>query len=344
MDVQKKYLSVIIPCYNSSEYMRVSIESALAGGEDVEVIIVDDGSTKDNTFEIAKEYEQKYPTIVKAVHQENKGHGGAINTGLTHATGEFIKVVDSDDWLDYDSLMYVLNTMKGFTDKKPDIYFTNFVYEKEGKKHKKRVHLENVFPTDKFFDWEHSGKLLVDQYILMHNIIYRREMLEECKLNLPEHMFYVDNIFVFDPLPFSHVLYYSDVNLYRYFIGREDQSVNETVMVGRVDQQIALTKRVIKTYIEREELCKQQKKCHRYIMKFMQIMLTLCNILLIIANTEESLKKKDDIWKYIEEQDARLYKKLRYSFLGIIMNLKGKAGRGFIVWGYTSLNKYIGWN
>ena len=78
MSENKKYLSVIIPCYNSAEYMHVSIESALVGGEDVEILIVDDGSTKDNTYEIAKKYEEKYPTIIRAITQENKGHGGAV--------------------------------------------------------------------------------------------------------------------------------------------------------------------------------------------------------------------------------------------------------------------------
>lgn len=80
--------------------MRNCIESLLPGGEEVEIIIVDDGSTKDRTAEIADEYAAKYPTIVKAVHQENGGHGQAVNTGLKNATGLYFKVVDSDDWLD----------------------------------------------------------------------------------------------------------------------------------------------------------------------------------------------------------------------------------------------------
>ena len=77
--------------------MEKCIQSVLAGGEDVEVIIVDDGSTKDETAKIADEYAAKYPTIVKVVHQENGGHGQAVNTGLAHATGKYFKVVDSDD-------------------------------------------------------------------------------------------------------------------------------------------------------------------------------------------------------------------------------------------------------
>ncbi len=66
-----KILSIAIPCYNSEAYMRKCIDSLLSGGEDVEILIVDDGSTKDNTAEIADEYEKNYPGIVKAIHQEN---------------------------------------------------------------------------------------------------------------------------------------------------------------------------------------------------------------------------------------------------------------------------------
>lgn len=98
-----KYISFAIPCYNSEEYMDKAIESILKGGEDVEIIIVNDGS-KDRTSEIAKRYEREYPTIVKAVDKENGGHGDAVNTGLEHATGLYFKVVDSDDWVDEASL------------------------------------------------------------------------------------------------------------------------------------------------------------------------------------------------------------------------------------------------
>ena len=67
-----KLLSIAIPCYNSQDYMENCIESLLVGGEEVEILIVDDGSS-DRTAEIADDYARKYPTIVKAIHQENKG-------------------------------------------------------------------------------------------------------------------------------------------------------------------------------------------------------------------------------------------------------------------------------
>ena len=76
-----KLLSIAIPCYNSQDYMRHAIETLLAGGEDVEILVVNDGS-KDKTADIAAEYQQKYPTIVRAINKENGGHGDAVMTGL----------------------------------------------------------------------------------------------------------------------------------------------------------------------------------------------------------------------------------------------------------------------
>ena len=93
-----KLLTVTIPCYNSSEYMEKSIRSALTGGDRVEIIVVDDGSS-DNTLEIANKYQKKFPDIIKVVHQENGGHGEAVNTGIKNATGLYFKVLDSDDCL-----------------------------------------------------------------------------------------------------------------------------------------------------------------------------------------------------------------------------------------------------
>ena len=73
-----KLITFTVPCYNSQEYMRHCIESLLKGGEEVEIIIVNDGST-DGTSMIAHEYEEKYPTVVRVVDKENGGHGSGVN-------------------------------------------------------------------------------------------------------------------------------------------------------------------------------------------------------------------------------------------------------------------------
>ena len=133
-----KYISFAIPCYNSEAYMAQAIESILPGGEDVEILIVNDGS-KDRTSEIGKEYEEKYPGIVKLINKENGGHGDAVNAGLSHASGKYFKVVDSDDWVDRISLMKILNVLKNFEEEEQevDMLIANYVYEKVGMEHKK---------------------------------------------------------------------------------------------------------------------------------------------------------------------------------------------------------------
>ena len=234
-----KLLSIAVPCYNSEAYMGKCVESLLAGGADVEILIVDDGST-DKTGNIADEYEAKYPGIVKAIHQENGGHGAAVNTGLSHASGLYFKVVDSDDWVKESAYQKILQTLREAAGANPvlDMLISNFVYEKEGEKKHKVMKYHHALPKDRLFTWDEVRHFHKGQYILMHSVIFRTKLLKECGLRLPEHTFYVDNLFVFEPLPYVKTMYYLDVNFYRYYIGREGQSVNEQIMISRIDQQI----------------------------------------------------------------------------------------------------------
>ena len=194
-----KLLSIAIPCYNSEAYMEHCINTLLTGGDEVEIIIVDDGSQKDRTPEIADEYERRYPGICRAIHQENGGHGQAVNTGLKNATGVFFKVVDSDDWVNEEAYQKVLETLRKFVygQETIDMLVTNFVYEKEGAKRKKVMNYHTAFPKDKVFTWKDVKFFMTGQYILMHSVIYRTELLRQCGLELPKHTFYVDNIFVY---------------------------------------------------------------------------------------------------------------------------------------------------
>ena len=258
-----KYISFAIPCYNSEAYMEKAINSILPGGDDVEIIVVNDGS-KDGTQEIAERYQEKYPNIVKAVQKENGGHGDAVNYGLAHATGKYFKVVDSDDWVDEDSLLKILEAVKDFTNanSEVDMIISNYVYEKVGMEHKKVIRYDNVLPENQIFRWDDIGRFRLDQYILMHSVIYRTQMLKLCQLKLPKHTFYVDNIYVYYPLPHVRTLYYLNVDFYRYFIGREDQSVNEKVMISRIDQQLFVTKSMIAMYELRMITSKKTPQVH----------------------------------------------------------------------------------
>ena len=338
-----KLLSIAIPCYNSADYMRHCIETLLPGGEEVEIIIVDDGSTKDETAKIADEYAARYPGIVKAVHQENGGHGEAVNTGLRNATGIYFKVVDSDDWVDAESYQKVLQKLSELVHEgnMVDMMICNYVYEKQGAKRKKTVRYTTAFPEDQVFTWNDVRHFHLGQYILMHSVIYRTQMLKTCGLELPKHTFYVDNIFVYYPLPYVKTLYYMNIDLYRYFIGRSDQSVNEQVMISRVDQQIKVNKIMIDQYDLRTI---QNPKLRKYMISYLDIMMTVSSIMLIRSGTPESLQKKKDLWQYLKKKDAGLFYKLYFGIFGRAMNLPGKGGRKVSVIAYKLANKVMGFN
>ena len=338
-----KLLSIAIPCYNSANYMRNCIESLLPGGEEVEILIVNDGSTKDHTAAIADEYEQKYPTICRAIHQENGGHGEAVNAGLRNATGIFFKVVDSDDWVNDEAYEEVLNTLRDFVygGDTLDMLITNFVYEKQGAKHKRVMQYRTALPKREVISWKDVKVFMLGQYILMHSVIYRTEMLRDCGLELPKHTFYVDNIFVYHPLPHVNKMYYLDVNFYRYFIGREDQSVNEQVMIGRIDQQIRVTKLMLGYY----DIAKiTNRKLRHYMVRYLEIMMTISSILAIKSGSEENMAKKKELWTSLRKTNLPLYLRLRWGFLGQGINLPGESGRRVSIAGYKISQRFFGFN
>ena len=332
-----KYISFAIPSYNSQDYMSRAIESILSGGEDVEIIIVNDGS-KDGTLQIAQEYKEKYPDIVKVVDKENGGHGDAVNSGLANATGKYFKVVDSDDWVNEEALLRILSFLKELEkeDKEIDMLVSNYVYEKVGAAHKKCIHYRNVLPQNRIFTWDEIGRFRLDQYILMHSVIYRTSMIKLSQMTLPKHTFYV-----YYPLPNVRKIYYMDVDFYRYFIGREDQSVNEKVMISRVDQQIFVTKTMIDMYQLRDI---ESRKLRHYMVNYLAIMMTVSSILLIRSKKQENLEKKRELWKYLKKKDLKTYLRIRYGILGQTMNIPGRPGRRISSLAYSVARRIIGFN
>lgn len=341
-----KLLSVAIPCYNSESYMRKCIESLLPGGEDVEIIVVNDGSTKDNTAAIADEYAARYPGIVKAIHKENGGHGSAVNTGIENASGLYFKVVDSDDWVKEEAYMQILDKLRELAGggQALDMLISNYVYEKEGESRKKVMHQRRILPQDKIFTWEDCRHFTKGHYILMHSVIFRTQLLRDCGLKLPEHTFYVDNLYVFEPLPFVKNMYYLDVNFYRYYIGREDQSVNEKVMISRIDQQLRVNKLMIDYFVEHKAELIKTKRLYQYMRNYLEIIMTVSSILLIKGDTPEYLEMKKELWQYLKKKDKGLHFHLRNGIMGGAMNLPGRGGRKISVEGYRICQKIFNFN
>ena len=323
-----KLISFVVPCYNSSSYMHHALDTILEIKEDIELIIVNDGST-DDTLKIAKEYQKKYPQVIKVIDKENGGHGSGVNAGLGIASGKYFKVVDSDDWVDTSSLKKVVATLKK---QDIDMLIVNYVYEKEGSP--KEMGYLNVFKENEIFTWQEVGHFKVSEYLLMHSVFYKTSLLKEIHLTLPEHTFYVDNIFVYYPLPFVKTMYYLNVPLYRYFIGRTDQSVNERVMIGRVDEQIKVTKMMIDFF---DPLTIEPKSLQKYLIHYLDIMMTISTILLKLANTKEANLKSKELWNYLKEKNKTVYKKLKIARLA-------KLPRFISVPGYKIARKIFKFN
>lgn len=336
-----KKISFTVPCYNSQDYMERCIESLLVGKDDVEIIIVNDGS-KDNTKKIADRYQKKYPSIVKVIHKENGGHGSGVNAGLKAATGKYFKVVDSDDWLDKDSLLTLLDKIgeKGIN---PDLFVCNYVYDHLYENTQRVMHYKNIFTENTVCTWNDLGHFKPSQYMIMHSLVYKTSVLRKSKVELPEHTFYVDNIIAYQPLPYVNSIMYLDLDLYHYFIGREDQSVNEKVMVGRVDQQIKVTK-IIATCADLEKIKEQSYKLYKYLLSNVSMMMTISSVLLLMKGDEEAYQKREELWSFIKNENPDLYKRLKYTKLAGFTYLPGKVGSFITLKGYKIAQKIYKFN
>ena len=224
-----------------------------------------------------------------------------------------------------------------------DMFLANFIYDKEGATRKKVMHFRHAFPTDEVFGWSAMRHMRQTQYILMHNIFYRMSTLRRSGLELPEHTFYVDNIFAFQPYPYVKSIYYMDVNFYHYYIGREDQSVNESVMIGRIDQQIKVNKIMI-DLMAAQDFRGKDKHLKKYMYIYLDKIMGVTSALALVSGTEENLEKKKEIWQYLRKKSLPMYLRLRRSTLGIMLNLPGRFGRKTSVRGYKIARKILGFN
>ena len=359
----KKYLSFVIPCYNSQDYMRRCVDSLLAGGDEVEIIIVNDGST-DATGQIAGEYAERFPGIVRAVHKENGGHGSGVNAGLALARGTYFKVVDSDDWLDDDAYMELLSEIRRYCGRGeadgnengifnglgiqeeftfngagiPDMIVCNYVYNHLYEGTARSMSYQNVFPEGRLFGWDEIGHFRPSQYLVMHALIFRTELLRKAGVKLPEHTFYVDNLFACQPLPYVKRIRYMNIDLYQYFLGREDQSVNEKVLISRIDQQIKVTK-LVSECVDLETVKQEHPKLALYLCRNISVMLAISSIHLLLIGTEEAYRKREELWQEIRQMNPMLYYRLRFGTLSGFTYLPGKLGGLLTIGGYRAAKR-----
>ncbi|MEE1023636.1 MAG: glycosyltransferase family 2 protein [Acutalibacteraceae bacterium] len=321
-----KLITFTVPCYNSAEYMRKCVDSLLKGGDKVEIIIVNDGSS-DDTGKIADEYKAAYPDIVKVIHQPNGGHGAGINAGLKIASGKYFKVVDSDDWLDTDAYLNLLYQAELAEEKGGvDLIVCNYCYYQQGKGIVSTIKYSNVFPEKKICSWAETHSFRINQYLTLHSAILRTETIRMSGIVLPHHIFYEDNLFIYAPLPYVEKILYLNINLYMYWTGRDGQSVSNDNLLKRCTHQITVTERIFDS-ADPIQIMKTNKKLGKYLHHELELMYMLSTIFTRLNFSDEHDKLIDDMWDRMHKSNPALCKKMRRNFKISVLNTRGKFGR-----------------
>lgn len=338
-------LTIVVPAYNAADYLVRALDPLLRVRRGIEVIVVDDGST-DGTGRIADRYADERPDAFRVIRQGNRGHGGAINAGLDAATGTYLKVLDADDWLSIPALEALLATL-GILERDGgvDAVFTDYVHDRVGKSNR-TTRFDSVFPERRLFEWAETSRFGNRQVLMMHAVVFRTALVRASGLRLPEHTFYVDNLYVLTPLVLVRSMYYLPVSLYHYFIGRADQSVAADVMLRRVDQQLFVNRLALRTMpdpaaVARGEIpvALQAAMAH-----YLEAVCAVTSATLARGGSAEHLAKRAALWEEIRTEDPWLHAKLRRSFIGASSNLPTSAGRHVTRLAYSVARRVVGFS
>lgn len=305
-----KILSVVIPTYNMEKYLGNCLDSFIYDekASDLEILVVNDGS-KDNSLNIARNYEQRYPNIFKVIDKENGGHGSTINAGLKVATGKYFKVVDSDDWVDTEELKKLL---KFLYETEVDCVVSNFVYFYE---HINKYKLDKCEIAEPF-------KVLniedVDNFrFAMHSFVFKTETIKDVRLQ--EKCFYVDVEYNLYSYYNCKTCVYLPIDLYQYRLGRAGQSVSIEGLYKHRDNHFTVVNNIVRFYnsnVNNSEIG-QSKQMFNYIKHIITLHYVYHN--LMSMNHHEVLKelKEFDEWLkqyknfYDAVKDNKIIRKLR---------------------------------
>ena len=338
-----KLLTVAVPCYNSAAYMEKAVKSLIVGGEEMDVLLVDDGST-DETGAIADRLEREYPAIIRVIHQPNGGHGAGLNRGIETAKGIYFKVVDSDDRLDAEGLRALLDLLRAHAtpEMQADLVVHDYVYDHGEEQAVFSIDYAGPFPQGRMISWAECRHFTPANQFLIHCLVYRVDMLREHHYVLPEHTFYEDNLYVYQPLPWVKKLLYLHKPVYAYNVGREGQSVNEETMKSRIDQQLRITRFMIDAVDLDCDVV--QDKLRKYMSNYLSMMMCICSVFLRMIDTDEAEQKRRDIWSYLRDKRPNMYARIRHNMLNLGTNIPNELGRRVGLFGYRVAQKVFKFN
>ena len=326
-----KTLSISIAAYNAEKWLSKCLDSFCISDvmDYLDVIIVNDGSS-DGTSEVAYKYVTAYPDTFRLINKDNGGHGSTINASIPNAIGKYFKIVDADDWVENDGLIDLINKLNSID---VDVVYSPYY----------KVNADDFVKT-KIFGMENNSQFynqIVDIDVLdpvfdiqMHALTFRTELLQKNFTHIDEHCFYVDmeyNAFYFSLV---NNIYISDVPIYDYLVGTNEQSVNMTNMVKRRDQHLRVCKRISSFY----------GKGKRYIDRLIES--CVINEYRILLEVEDPIQSKNELLQFeteLKEADEKLYK------CTVSNGIKEMKQTAIVIWlmrllqfcGYKAVHKMI---
>lgn len=238
----EKIISIVIPTYNMENYLRKGLDSLIISEdlEKIEVIVVNDGS-RDKSLEIATEYVEKHPDIFRVIDKSNGNYGSCINAALKIASGKYIKIMDADDSFDTENFKTLVKELATID---VDIVFTDYIKTYTNGKVvnytfdlpiRKKSTIEEVYKTKAFYD------------ILLPALTYRTNMLKHMGYKQTEGVSYSDLEWCFSPVTESKTVYYSNICVYKYLMGREGQTMDPIIYSRSIPQRIICFSSMLKS-------------------------------------------------------------------------------------------------
>lgn len=232
-----KTLSLIIPTYNMAELLPRCLDSIIAAGvnQDIEAIVVNDGS-KDNSLQIAREYEKKHPECITVIDKPNGNYGSTINAALPAAKGKYVKVLDSDDWVDSKALASFTESLYKA---EADVVVTHFnIINRDGSRElsKYNVYGKEPYEYGKEYDLDEVLGGGYIRFFLMHALAYRTQLLRDTGYRQTEGISYTDTQWCTYPLFYAKTILFLDLSVYQYNLAREGQTMDPKVILRSLGQ------------------------------------------------------------------------------------------------------------
>ena len=303
-----KLLTIVIPAYNMEQYISRCLDSfnRVHDVDDLEILVINDGS-KDKTLLIAREFEQKYPKILKVIDKPNGGWGSAINKGLELASGKYFKILDSDDWFDAKAFVEFIQLLRSLD---VDLIATSFSYEYASGSNKNDIYpatiCNRIIPFDVYLKENNY-----DKHLPMATITYKTELLQTHHIHLADR-YYADIDYHLTPLIFVKTIYFSQINLYKYWIGRARQSTSIAGYNAHLDDYLAMSKKIVTFYAAHACNCDCDIKIafENDMLKILQFSYYLLLSTQFSGKNKDSNLKCRELDKFIKDNIPCIYKRL----------------------------------